>query len=298
MCAPRAGSPSRCGSPPGGQGRQEELEAFGVAAGRAAALVVHVATADPGRARRHADLVARAVVAGDCAGDVGAVAEVVAGDGRVGALGRCPHRAVPVVGMIGCAAVPAAIAGHEGRMVPDHPGILHAHHNPCAAHAVERPNLRRAHEANAPLRAGRAAETALHGQIGQRRHASHARVGRQAGHVAALRQRQQQPAIPRHRQHVDQIVRCVGDAASIQPAPQRLLAAQGGLAQGIIDPLPPAGRIGQPARGAQIGLLGQDHQKAGRLAGGGGRPQLRRDLRRLGRSRAGRAAQRDKQNNC
>ena len=54
-------------------GRDEELEALGVSRGSAVALV-HVAAADPLGAGGHADLVARAIVAGGRAGGVGAVA--------------------------------------------------------------------------------------------------------------------------------------------------------------------------------------------------------------------------------
>jgi hypothetical protein len=177
-------------------------------------------------------------------------------------------------------------------MIPDHAGVLHPHHSPLPAHAEQIPDLGRTHEADAPLGVARCHGSRPKIDRRHRLHAGHGRVGQQRGHVAAPGQRQQQAAIARHGQHVDQIMCFVGDAALIQPGPQRLLAAQRGLAQGIVNRLTPPGRIGQPAGRPQVSLLGQEHQEAGRLAVGRRRPQLRRDLIRLGRSRPGSAAQR------
>ena len=73
----QAGNAVADGIAAAGVGGQKKLETLGVGGGSAPAIV-HIAAADPARARRDADLIVPTIVANDRAHRVGTVAAVVA----------------------------------------------------------------------------------------------------------------------------------------------------------------------------------------------------------------------------
>ena len=90
---------------------------------------VHVTAADPARPRRHAHLVAGAVIAYHRAHGVRAVTVVIAGHGRVGGTevwGSLVNRIVPGVVVIGAGAIPAVVLLVDGRVTPVVAGVLTA----------------------------------------------------------------------------------------------------------------------------------------------------------------------------
>jgi hypothetical protein len=108
-------------------GSDEELKALGVAR-RRAGVAIHIAATDPAGAGRNANLIPVAVVARGRAGRVGTVPEIVTRRGGVIAAriaNRIVDRVMPVVIVVGGAAVPTAVMRLQRRMVPLHPGVLH-----------------------------------------------------------------------------------------------------------------------------------------------------------------------------
>src|SRR5690606_9441174 len=119
----------------------------------------HVAAADPARLRRHPDLVAGAIVAHHRAHGVGAVIVVIAGRNSIQTawVAACANqgvdRIVPVVVVLGTAAVPAAITVLQGSMIPPVTGVLAGDHHALTTVSL-RPGCRCVDAGNAPLDTG------------------------------------------------------------------------------------------------------------------------------------------------
>ena len=127
-----------------GIGRKKKFHALDVS-GRCAVAFIHVTATDPLRARRHAYLITRPVVADRGAGRVRAVKEIIAWERRI-VTARIPgavvNGVVPVVIVIRVQSVPAAIMGLKRIMRPPHASIGAGHNNGLPGEP-ERPYLGR-----------------------------------------------------------------------------------------------------------------------------------------------------------
>lgn len=133
-------------------GRNEELEALGVTF-RCAGPAVHVAAADPLGAGSDPDLISATVVTRGGTGRVGAVSFIITWRGGVIAAGVAHgivDRIVPVVVVIGAAAVPAAVVRFERRVVPLRAGVLVRDHDPLSG-VTHRPHCRSIDVTQPPL---------------------------------------------------------------------------------------------------------------------------------------------------
>src|SRR5262249_28658014 len=121
---------------------QEPLHALDVP-GRCTVALIHVAAPDPLRARGHADLVTRAVIAYRCAGGMTAVKEIVARLLRIVAAritDAVVNGIVPVEVVIGVDSVPTSIVRFKRVMRPAHAGIRAGNNNVLTC-VPKRPDL-------------------------------------------------------------------------------------------------------------------------------------------------------------
>ena len=106
---------------------------------------VHVAATDPLRARRHPDLVTRAIVADHCAGGMRPVTVVIAGGRRIvpaRITDAVMNRIVPVIIVIGVLAVPATVMRLKRVVTPANSSVRVGNNN-LLPREPERPYLRR-----------------------------------------------------------------------------------------------------------------------------------------------------------
>ena len=110
---------------------EKELETLQVGC-RAAPASIHIATADPGSARSHADLIASTVVSDGRAHRVGPMSIIITGLGRISAADTTAavDGVMPVVIVAGAGTVPATILLLERRMKPIIAGVLPPDHEP------------------------------------------------------------------------------------------------------------------------------------------------------------------------
>jgi hypothetical protein len=122
--------------------RKKEFHALHVGGGRPVTLV-HVAATDPLGARRHPDLVSRAVVADGSTDGVAAVAMVIARHRRVSAANPAAgvNAVVPVEVVGGNRSIPATVMGLERGMRPANAGISPGNDD-SLARETELPNQR------------------------------------------------------------------------------------------------------------------------------------------------------------
>ncbi len=131
--------------------REEELEAFGIR-GRRAMPLIHVPAADPTCARRHADLIAPAIIADDGAHRVRAVTIVVAGHGGIGSARATTavDGVVPVIVVRRSDPVVAAVLIDQGRVIPVVARILSGDHDALPG-VSQRPHIVSVDAGHVPL---------------------------------------------------------------------------------------------------------------------------------------------------
>ncbi len=124
--------------------RKEPFHALEVS-GRCAVALIHVTTSDPFRERCHANLVTHAVIANCCAHCMRAMTEVIARKRRVIAAGisnAVVDGVMPVIIVIGCNSIPAAVLRLQRVVCPTLTSICAANGNSLASEP-QRPDIRR-----------------------------------------------------------------------------------------------------------------------------------------------------------
>ena len=196
--------------------------------GRCAVALIHVTATDPFRARRHPDLIAHVVIPNRSPDRMRAMTVVVARERRIIAAGisnAVVNGVMPVVVVIGCDSIPAAVMRLQRVVCPTLTGISAANRNSLASEP-QRPDIRRVRVGDVRfnrLRLAALATSPSANAAGSGSNILNVRIAFDSRHVLPASQRFGDFAAAFHQDRVHNVKRAMLDAAFTQPLKDRPL---------------------------------------------------------------------------